>query len=213
MLPITRGQGRIGHSASLPKLHMSNSDTCQRELSICTLDAATAVFRFLCRRLCWTSSLRNTCAGQLSRSSQSHSYHSTGHYKLQTSNSLPSRSQRFPPPLLSNPTATQTHRIGMVKTHPLCVSCQIRVPQMNVLARARPSAVVIKIQTGLIRGLHCSPHGAYHNGLVRTRQGSSVRTNRRCLITIQEEYLIRICYSPCSGAPHSRSQTPSARLM
>ena len=132
------GQGRTHHSSSSPKLHMSNIDTCQVALSLCTLVAATAVPHFICRRLCWTLSLRSTCAGQLSQSSQSRSYHSTGHCKLQGSNSLPSSS---PPPLLSIPTAAQTHQIGMVKTHPRYLSCLTL--QMNSLARDRPSTLVI----------------------------------------------------------------------
>ncbi len=208
---------------------MSNIDTCQLELSLCTLVAATAVFNlqvnidhvqgtlavphFICRRLCWTLSLRSTCAGQSSQSSQSHSYQSTGQCKLPNSNSLPSRSQHSPPPLLSIPTATQTHQIGMVRTPPRGLSCQIRIPQMRCLARAHHSALVIMTQTGLIRAPRCSPHQAHHDSLIRTRQGSSDRTNSRCLIRIQEEYLIRICYSPCSGAPHSCRRIPPARLM
>ena len=207
------GQGRTHHSSSSPKLHMSNIDTCQVALSLCTLVAATAVPHFICRRLCWTLSLRSTCAGQSSQSSQSRSYHSTGQCKLQSSNSLPSRSQPSLPLLLSIPTATQTRQIGMVRTPPRGLSCQIRIPQMNLLARACHSALVIVTQTGLIRAPHCSPHQAHHDSLIRTCQGILVRTNSRCLIRIQEEYLIRICYSPCSGAPHSRSQIPPARLM
>ncbi len=215
------GQGRIRHSSSLPQLHMSNINACQLELSLpfccdnsclCPFVVKTAL-SLICRKLCWTLSLRNTCAGPLSQSSQSHSYHSTGRCKLQSSNSLPSRSQPSPPPLLVIPTATQTHQIGIVNTRPRCLTCQIRLPQMNILARARPNALVIKTQTGLIRAPPCSRHQAHHNSLTRTCQGSLVRTNSRCLIRIQEECLIRTCYSPCSGAPHSRSQTPPAHLM
>ena len=141
-LQIT-GQGRSHHSASSPKLQMSNIDTCQVELSLCTLVVATAVFHFICRRLCWTLSLRSTCAGQSSPSFQSHSYHSIGRCKLQSSNSLPSRSQHSPPPLLSILTATQMHQIGMVKSHHRCLNCLTKIPQMRLLARARHSALVI----------------------------------------------------------------------